>query len=78
MIGSNIFNICIVLGLPVAIFGTVTPASFQMLDIVMLVFSAVLLFIFSVSTRRINRSRGGDDVGVILRVLWCDFGGRLE
>lgn len=58
VIGSNIFNICIVLGLPVAIFGTVTPASFQMLDIVMLVASAVLLFIFSVSTRRINRTEG--------------------
>ena len=25
IIGSNIFNICIVLGIPVAIFGTITP-----------------------------------------------------
>lgn len=58
VIGSNIFNICIVLGLPVAIFGTVTPESFQILDIVMLVVSAVLLFIFSVSTRRIKRLEG--------------------
>lgn len=58
IIGSNIFNICIVLGLPVALFGAVTPTSFQMIDLVMLVASAVLLFIFSVSTRRINRVEG--------------------
>lgn len=58
IIGSNIFNICIVLGVPVAIFGAVTPASFQMVDIVMLVASAVLLFFFAASTRRINRTEG--------------------
>lgn len=58
IIGSNIFNICIVLGIPVAIFGTVTPASFQMIDIVMLVASAVMLFIFAVSKRRISRAEG--------------------
>lgn len=58
IIGSNIFNICIVLGVPVAIFGTITPASFQMVDIIMLVVSAVLLFVFSVSTKRINRIEG--------------------
>lgn len=58
IIGSNIFNICVVLGIPVAIFGTITPASFQMIDVGMLVASAVLLFIFSVSTKRINRIEG--------------------
>lgn len=58
IIGSNIFNICIVLGVPVAIFGAVTPASFQMIDIVMLAASSALLFIFAVSTRRINRIEG--------------------
>ena len=58
IIGSNIFNICVVLGIPVAIFGTITPASFQMLDVVMLVVSAALLFIFSVLTKRINRIEG--------------------
>lgn len=58
IIGSNIFNICIVLGIPVALFGTVTPGSFQMLDIVALVVSAVLLFIFALTKRRITRSEG--------------------
>ncbi len=58
IIGSNIFNICVVLGIPVAIFGTITPASFQMVDIIMLVASSVLLFVFAVATRRINRPEG--------------------
>lgn len=58
IIGSNIFNICIVLGVPVAIFGTITPVGFQMLDVIMLVASAVLLFIFSLSGKRVSRAEG--------------------
>lgn len=58
IIGSNIFNICIVLGIPVAIFGTITPESFKMLDIVMLVASAVALFIFAFSRKKISRVEG--------------------
>jgi len=58
ILGSNIFNICVVLGIPVAIFGTVTPQSFQVLDLVMLLGSAILLFIFSVTKHRISRAEG--------------------
>lgn len=58
IIGSNIFNICVVLGIPVAIFGTITPVGFQMLDIIMLVASAAMLFIFAASTKKINRAEG--------------------
>lgn len=58
IIGSNIFNICVVLGVPVAIFGTITPVGFQMLDLIMLVVSAAMLFIFAVSTKKINRVEG--------------------
>ncbi len=58
IIGSNIFNICIVLGIPVALFGSVTPESFQMLDIVILVASAALLFIFAATTKKISRTEG--------------------
>lgn len=58
VIGSNIFNICIVLGIPVAIFGSVTPASFQILDIVMLVVSAAVLFFFALTRRKISRGEG--------------------
>lgn len=58
IIGSNIFNICIVLGVPVAIFGTITPASFQILDLVMLLVSAAMLFIFAVTKRTVSRAEG--------------------
>ena len=58
IIGSNIFNICVVLGIPVAIYGTITPSGFQMVDLVMLIVSAVLLFIFSSGTKKITRGEG--------------------
>ena len=58
IIGSNIFNICIVMGLPVAIFGTITPESFQMVDLFMLVFSSILLFVLTRHDRKISRLNG--------------------
>lgn len=58
IIGSNIFNICVVLGVPVAIFGTITSVGFQYLDLVMLIASVVVLFVFSASGRRISRAEG--------------------
>jgi len=58
IIGSNIFNICIVLGVPVVMFGTVTQGSFQMVDLIVLVTSSVLLFFFARSRRKISRVEG--------------------
>ena len=58
IIGSNIFNICVVLGIPVAIFGTLTPNSFSYIDLVMLVSSAVILFLFSHTKRTVSRLEG--------------------
>lgn len=58
IIGSNIFNICLVLGLPVALFGAIIPSSFQIIDIIALVASAALLFLFAFTTRRLTRAEG--------------------
>jgi len=59
IIGSNIFNICIVLGVPVIIFGGIAQSSFQILDLVMLILSALLLYIFSkTSHQKIARTEG--------------------
>ena len=55
---SNIFNICIVLGVPVAIYGTITVASFQWLDLVMLILSSLILYIFTKTKREITKSEG--------------------
>lgn len=59
ILGSNIFNICVVLGIPVAIFGAVTPGAFSIIDLIALVGSAGLLFVFSVTNHKINRVEGG-------------------
>lgn len=58
IIGSNIFNICVVLGIPVAIFGGITPSSFQLIDLILLVGSALLLFIFSKTSKTITKIEG--------------------
>lgn len=58
IIGSNIFNICVVLGIPVAIFGTITPSSFQTIDLITLLISASLLFMFSRSNKKLHRWEG--------------------
>ena len=58
IIGSNIFNICVVLGIPVAIFGTITPSSFSYIDLVMVVSSSLILFVVSRSNRTISRFEG--------------------
>ncbi len=58
ILGSNIFNICIVLGIPVAIFGTITPSSFKIIDLAVLVGSAILLYVFSKTEHKISRREG--------------------
>ncbi len=58
IIGSNIFNICIVLGVPVALYGTLNIASFQVIDLLMLVGSALVLFLFATINRIISRGEG--------------------
>ncbi len=58
IIGSNIFNACVVLGIPVALFGTITPTSFNYLDLFMLIGSSLLLFAFAETKRMISRFEG--------------------
>ena len=58
IIGSNIFNACVVLGIPVALYGTITPSSFNIIDLVMLNGSALLLFIFAETKRTISKLEG--------------------
>ena len=58
IIGSNIFNTCVVLGIPVAIFGTITPSSFNYIDLMMLLLSSFILYIFAETKRKISRIEG--------------------
>ena len=58
IVGSNIFNIGIVAGLPVAIFGGVGGGAFSYIDIIALIISAVVLFFFARHCGRIGYKKG--------------------
>lgn len=58
IIGSNIFNIGIVLGLPIFLFGSIMSVGFTNLDIIMFILSAVMLFMFSYSKYAISKKEG--------------------
>lgn len=58
IIGSNIFNICVVLGIPVTIYGVVSPTSFQYVDLIMLIGSSILLYVCAKSQSKITRREG--------------------
>ena len=58
IVGSNIFNLGIVIGLPVMIFGGVNQINFNNIDILAMLASAFLLFIFSINDRKITRREG--------------------
>lgn len=58
IIGSNIFNICFVVGLPAAIWGDIIPKETVSLDILVMIFCTIILFIFSWSKKGISRKEG--------------------
>lgn len=58
IIGSNIFNVCVVLGIPVALYGAITPSSFNYIDLIMLVGSSLILFVFARTKRSVSRIEG--------------------
>ena len=55
IIGTNIFNICIVLGLPVIIYGDVLLTGFGFVDIIAVFLSSALLFLFARSEKTIDK-----------------------
>lgn len=58
IIGTNIFNIGIVLAVPIIIFGGVTAPGFGLIDISVVVLSALLIFFFSLGDRKISKKEG--------------------
>lgn len=55
VVGSNIFNIGLVLGIPVSLFGGINHIDFNIIDLMMLFVSALLLFAFSYKNRKLNK-----------------------
>ncbi len=58
VVGSCIFNIGIVIGIPVAIFGGISQINFNNLDIIVMLLSVNILFIFAINDHKITRKEG--------------------
>ncbi|MBR3228780.1 calcium/sodium antiporter [Candidatus Saccharibacteria bacterium] len=58
IVGSNIFNICIVLALPIAISGSISPENFETIDLVMLMVATAIICLIARRNHDINRIEG--------------------
>lgn len=58
VVGSNIFNIGVVIGIPIALLGGITTINFSYIDLVIMIISALLLFIFSLNDHKISKKEG--------------------
>lgn len=58
VIGSNIFNIGFVIGVPAAFIGTVNASGFNYIDMLTMIFASILLFILTIRHEKIDRREG--------------------
>lgn len=58
IIGTNIFNICIVLGLPTLLLGTISSQAFNYIDLIVLLVSSSLFFLLGKTEKKITRLEG--------------------
>jgi cation:H+ antiporter len=58
IVGTNIFNVCIVLGLPVAIYGDILLQNFSIVDILVVFLSSLDLFLFARSEKTVSKQEG--------------------
>lgn len=71
IVGSNIFNIGIVLGVPVAMFGGIPAIGFNIIDLIAMILAAILLFIFSFKDNKVGKLDG--IVMLIIFVIYYSF-----
>ena len=58
IVGSNIFNICVVLALPIVIFGDAATKAFNIIDASFLILSVLLFWMFAATGREYKRHEG--------------------
>lgn len=58
IIGTNIFNICIVLGFPISIYGTVSSNAFTVVDSSIVLLASIIFYIFGKSNKVLSRREG--------------------
>ena len=66
IIGSNVFNVGLVVGFPVALFGGINHISFNYIDVIAMLLSAFLLFIFSFNDKKISKKEGMVLLGIFI------------
>lgn len=71
IVGSNIFNIGIVLGLPVAMFGGIPAIGFNIIDLITMIVAAILLFVFAFKDHKIGKFEG--IVMLIIFVIYYSY-----
>ena len=58
VVGSNIFNIGMVIGIPVSILGGIGKITFSYVDLLVMIVAAILLFMFSFNEYKITKKEG--------------------
>ncbi len=58
VVGSNIFNIGVVIGIPIALIGGIASINFSYIDIIVMIAAALLLFLFSLNDHKISKKEG--------------------
>lgn len=58
IIGTNIFNIGFVLGLPVMIFGSVASIDFQIIDMILMTLAGIIIYVFAKDDKLITHKEG--------------------
>jgi cation:H+ antiporter len=58
VVGSNIFNIGMVIGVPVSLFGAIRTVTFNYIDIIVMILAAILLFLFCFRDHKIDKKEG--------------------
>ena len=58
IVGTNIFNICIVIGLPVLLFGSISTNAFNIIDMIAILVSGVILLVMVKEDYTISKKEG--------------------
>ena len=58
VVGSNIFNLGVVIGVPTTILGGIGAVSFSYIDLIVMIVSAILLWLFAFNNYKISKKEG--------------------
>ena len=70
VVGSNIFNIGMVIGIPTTLFGGVGAINFSYIDLIVMIVASILLFVFSYNDYKISKKEG-----IMLLILFVFYYG---